>query len=338
MMGTLVEIKNLTKHFPVEKGILSKIINIFSKTETKVVHAVCNVSLDIIEGETLGLVGESGSGKSTIGRCILRLMEPTSGVVKFNGEEITSMKKGKLRTIRRQMQIIFQDPFSSLNPRATIKQIVGRPLNIHSITQSSKATNDKVSSLLKDVGLTEEHANRYPHQFSGGQKQRISVARAIAMNPKFVVADEPVSALDVSIQVQILNLLKSLREKYDLTYLFISHDLSVVRHICDRVAVMYLGQIVEIGNVNDVFSAPAHPYTQALISAIPIPDPKLKTDKIILKGDIPSALNPPQGCRFNTRCPYVMDVCKEVDPEITDLGKNHYAACHLLTKDSKESD
>jgi oligopeptide/dipeptide ABC transporter ATP-binding protein len=318
----LLEVNNLKKYFPVKAGV-------FRKTVAHV-KAVDDISFYIKEGETLGLVGESGCGKSTTGATILRLEEATAGEVKFEGKDMLSLNKKELREMRKEMQIIFQDPYASLNPRMTVADIVGEPLDIHKLTKNKKERNEKVREILDSVGLTGEHMNRYPHEFSGGQRQRIGVARALAVDPRIIIADEPVSALDVSIQAQVINLLQDLQKEYGLTYLFIAHDLSVVKHISDRVAVMYLGKIVEIADKKELYINPLHPYTISLLSAIPIPDPTYEKERIILEGDVPSPVNPPSGCRFHPRCPEAMDICSQVEPEFKDYGNEHFAACHLL--------
>jgi oligopeptide/dipeptide ABC transporter ATP-binding protein len=309
----LVSIRGLVKHFPVEGS-------------DDVVRAVDGVTFDILSGETLGLVGESGCGKSTVGRCILRLIEPTAGEVRFLGDDILAFGKKELREARREMQIIFQDPYASLNPRMKIGDIVGEPLVIHGIGNRSER-RERVAGLLKRVGLNPDYMTRYAHEFSGGQRQRIGVARTLALNPKLIVADEPVSALDVSVQAQVVNLLQELQEEFKLTYLFISHGLAVVEHISTRVAVMYLGRIVEIATAIDLYAQPLHPYTQALLSAIPIPDPKQKRQRIILEGDVPTPINPPSGCRFRTRCPIAIEDCARIDPELREVVSDHQVAC-----------
>lgn len=317
----LLEVKNLVKHFPITKGI------IFSK-QVGAVKAVDGISFTVNRGETLGLVGESGCGKTTTGRVILRLIEPTSGEVWFDGKNVPELRKDELRELRKDMQIIFQDPYASLNPRMTVGDIIAEPLHIHGLAKG-KEREKRVQKLLDVVGLSSFHARRFPHEFSGGQRQRIGIARALAVNPKLIICDEPVSALDVSIQAQVINLLQDLQKEFGLTYLFIAHDLSVVKHISDRVAVMYLGKIVELADKERLYANPKHPYTQALLSAIPIADPTVKKERIILKGDVPSPINPPSGCRFHTRCPYAMDICKQVEPEFIDTGDGHFVACHL---------
>ena len=323
----LLEVKNLKVHFPVEKGIL------FRKTVGHV-RAVDDISFTIFKGETLGLVGESGCGKSTTGRAILRLIDPTSGTLTFEGKDITALKDEKLRRFRSSMQMIFQDPYASLNPRMTVGAIVGEPLKIFNIARG-REWEEQVQELLRIVGLDPKFIRRYPHEFSGGQRQRIGIARALALKPKFIVADEPISALDVSIQAQILNLMMDLQEKFNLTYLFIAHDLAAVRHISNRVAVMYLGHIVEIADYQEIYERPQHPYSEALLSAIPIPDPKIQKsrERIVLKGDCPSALNPPTGCPFHTRCAYAWEHCSLVPPPFKEYEKGHFVACHLMEKE-----
>jgi oligopeptide transport system ATP-binding protein len=323
----LLHVEGLKMHFPITSGIVIQ-------RQVGAVKAVDGVDFDVFAGETLGLVGESGCGKSTTGRAILQLYRPTAGSVVFEGKELTTMKGEELRRMRRRMQIIFQDPFASLNPRMTIGNIISEPLQVHNIMNSRKERQQYVENLLEKVGLNPYYINRYPHEFSGGQRQRIGIARALALNPSFIVADEPISALDVSIQAQVVNLLEDLQEEFNLTYLFIAHDLSMVRHICDRVAVMYLGKIVELGPVDDVYDNPLHPYTQSLLSAVPVPDPDLeeRRSRIILGGDVPSPANPPTGCNFNTRCPVAFDLCyQEPDPPLIEITPGHFAACHRVT-------
>jgi oligopeptide transport system ATP-binding protein len=319
----LVRVNNLKKHFPILQGI------IFQR-QIGAVQAVDDVSFEIRRGETMGLVGESGCGKSTTGRTMLRLYPPTAGSVSFGGQDIFQAKGRALLAIRRKAQMIFQDPYACLNPRWAVNAIVGEPLWVHGLAQGHAQT-ERVQELLKLVGLNPMYVNRYPHEFSGGQRQRIGVARALASDPEFIICDEPISALDVSIQAQVVNLLEDLQDKLGLTYLFIAHDLSMVRHICDRVAVMYLGKIVELASKDELYNHPLHPYTQALLSAVPIPDPKAerKRQRIILTGDVPSPVNPPPGCRFHTRCPIAVDKCRSVEPEWRELGSGHWVACHL---------
>ncbi len=324
MAENLLEVNNLKKYFPVKAGI-------FKRTVAHV-KAVDDISFAVKEGETLGLVGESGCGKSTTGRTILRLLEATAGEVIFEGKNVMDLDKKSMREIRRDMQIIFQDPYASLNPRMTVADIVGEPLDIHKLAKNKKERNEKVKEILENVGLGAEYMNRYPHEFSGGQRQRIGVARALAVDPKLIIADEPVSALDVSVQAQVVNLLQDLQKEYGLTYLFIAHDLSVVKHISDRVAVMYLGKIVELTDKKELFKNPIHPYTQSLLSAIPEADPKKKKDRIILEGDVPSPVDPPSGCRFHPRCPKAFEPCSVKEPEFKEYGDGHFAACHLLDK------
>jgi peptide/nickel transport system ATP-binding protein len=316
----LLDARRLVKYYPILGGVFMK--------EIAAVKAVDDVSLSIQKGETLGLVGESGCGKSTFGRAIMRLEEPTSGEVWYDGDNILTYDAQQIRALRKKMQIIFQDPFSSLNPRKPVASIVGEPLLIHGM-KNRQEREARVMELLQVVGLSKEHMRRYPHMFSGGQRQRIGVARALALNPDLVVCDEAVSALDVSIQAQVLNLLKDLQDEFDLTYLFISHDLHVVEHISDRVAVMYLGKIVEVADSKVVYKTPLHPYTQALLSASPMPDPEAKRKRILLKGDVPSPINPPSGCRFHTRCPYAQDICSKTEPPLKETHPGHEAACHF---------
>ena len=319
----ILEVRNLVKHFPITKGF------IFQR-QVGAVKAVDGVTFSIRRGETLGLVGESGCGKTTTGRVILRLMEPTSGEALFEGRNIFKLSKEELRKMRRDMQIIFQDPYSSLNPRMTVGDIIGEPLEIHNLARGKEKLR-RVQELLEVVGLSPYHVNRYPHEFSGGQRQRIGIARALAVNPKLIICDEPVSALDVSIQAQVLNLLQELQKEFGLTYLFIAHDLSVVKHISDRIAVMYLGKIAEIARADEMFENPQHPYTEALLSAVPIPDPGMRRERIILPGDVPSPVNPPQGCRFHTRCLYARESCRVNEQVLIDYwGNGHEVACEVL--------
>jgi oligopeptide transport system ATP-binding protein len=330
--GALIEAKDLYKYFPIYAGLTSR--------HVADVRAVDGVSFTIQEGETLGLVGESGSGKTTIGRLLLRLLPVTKGEIDFEERNILTMKRGDIRRLRRSVQIIFQDPFASLNPRMSIGEIIAEPIRIHGLA-SGKDVDDRVRELLGLVGLQPYHANRYPHEFSGGQRQRVGIARALAVQPRFIVCDEPVSALDVSIQAQVINLLEDLQEKFKLTYLFIAHDLSVVRHISTRVAVMYVGKIVELAYRDDLYENPLHPYTQALLSAIPIPDPVVekRRKRIVLTGDIPSPVNPPSGCRFHTRCPLAFDRCKTEVPPLREYAPGHFAACHWVEEhDGKAPD
>jgi oligopeptide transport system ATP-binding protein len=320
MTETLLSVKKLKKHFAISGGIL--------KREVERVHAVDGVSFDIDKGETLGLVGESGCGKSTTGRCILRLIEPSAGEVWFQGADVTRMDTNALRAMRRDMQIIFQDPYASLNPRLTVGAIIGEALQIHNLATSRKALQERVVELLETVGLQPDHLFRFPHEFSGGQRQRIGIARALAVEPKLVICDEPVSALDVSIQAQVINLLEDLQDKFGLTYLFIAHDLSVVEHISDRIAVMYLGRVVEIAPARALYDTPLHPYSEALLSAVPIPDPTVKRKRIMLQGDVPNPIRPPSGCHFHTRCPVARPDCSERDPELLEKRPGHWVACH----------
>ena len=325
----LIEIRNLKKYFPIRKGLLQR--------EVARVHAVDDVTFAVREGETFGLVGESGCGKSTLGRTIVRLLEPTDGSVIFEGRDISSLGPRALRPLRRRMQMVFQDPYASLNPRKRVGSIIGTPLKIHGVAKSER--RQRVQELLETVGLSPEHYNRFPHEFSGGQRQRIGVARALALHPKLVVADEPVSALDVSIQSQMLNLLDDLQKELQLTYIFIAHDLGVVRHVSNRIAVMYLGKLVELSPAEELYQRPIMPYTEALLSAVPIPDPDLshQRERIVLEGDVPSPINPPSGCRFHPRCRYMTDICREVEPPVTDYGHGHLAACHHPLNVDKET-
>jgi oligopeptide/dipeptide ABC transporter ATP-binding protein len=316
----VLEVTDLKKHFPVRKGLLAR--------QVGSVYAVDGVSFSIPDGETLGLVGESGCGKSTVGRTVLRLLEPTSGTIRISGKDITHIPKDELRAYRRQMQIIFQDPFSSLNPRKSAGRIVGEPLEIHGIAKG-KEGDDMVAALFERVGLRAQQMQAYPHEFSGGQRQRIGIARALALNPKLIIGDEPVSALDVSIQAQVINLLMDLQEEFQLSYLFIAHDLAVVEHISHYIAVMYLGRIVEYTDKYTLFRNPQHPYTEALLSAVPIPDPTVKRKKLILQGDVPSPITPPSGCHFHTRCPYAEERCRQESPELREIQPGHVVACHL---------
>jgi oligopeptide/dipeptide ABC transporter ATP-binding protein len=321
----LLQVNGLKKYFPVRGGLFSRV--------SAWVKAVDDVSFHLRQGETLGLVGESGCGKTTVGRSILRLMEPTAGEVTFEGRDVLALTPKELRQARRRMQLIFQDPYSSLNPRMTIGAIVSEPLKIHKIAKG-KALQEQVDQLFMRVGLRPENQSRYPHEFSGGQRQRVGIARALALNPKFIVCDEAVSALDVSIQAQILNLLRDLQQEFHLSYLFITHDLNVVQYLADRIAVMYVGKFAEVAPVEDLFATPKHPYTQALLSANPVPDPSAPPKRIILPGDVPSPLNPPAGCRFHPRCPEVMDHCKTVEPQLIQIGppeRSHQVWCHLYT-------
>ncbi len=320
MNSPLIEARNLSKSFAIGGGFLAK---------KKVVRAVEDVSLQIQRGETFGLVGESGCGKSTIGRTLLRLYEPTSGQIFFEGSDIT---KANMRPYRKKMQIVFQDPYASLDPRMTVGDIVGEPLDIYHAYESKAERREKILELLNLVGLNSEHMNRYPHEFSGGQRQRVSIARSMALRPDFMVCDEPISALDVSIQAQVINMLMELQQKLNMTYLFIAHDLNVVRHISKRVGVMYLGSLVEVCDANELYKNPLHPYTQALLSAIPIPNPNVSRSRhrVVLEGEVPSPMNPPKGCKFHTRCPYARDICREARPETIEVGQGHTCACHKV--------
>ena len=323
MSDVLLEVRNLVKHFPVGGGL-------FGGTPG-LVRAVDGVSFVLHKGETLGLVGESGCGKTTTGRCVLQLERPTSGQVIFEGQDLTTLDQTELRAVRRRVQVIFQDPYSSLNPRMTVGDIIGEPLAVHNIVKTASGRRDRVRDLLRYVGLLPQHAARYPHQMSGGQRQRVGIARALAMEPALIICDEPVSALDVSIQAQIINLLEDLQAEFGLTYLFIAHDLAVVRHISDRIAVMYLGKIVELADRKSLYDDPLHPYTRALLSAVPIPDPELEAQRehIVLRGEVPSPLNPPPGCVFHPRCPIAVDRCRHVVPDLREVKPGHWAACLL---------
>ena len=319
-MESLLQVENLKVHFPVKKGLLSKTVGY--------VYAVDGVSLTLQKGETLGLVGESGCGKTTTGLAIMRLIESTGGEIAFDGRSLTRMTKSQLRALKRNIQMIFQDPYSSLNPRLTVNQILADPMQIHNVYPGN-ARSERIAYLLEKVGLTPEQGRRYPHEFSGGQRQRIGVARALALNPQLIIGDEPVSALDVSIQAQIINLLIDLQQEFNLSYIIIAHDLGVVEHLCDRIAVMYLGKVVETASYRELYADPKHPYTRALLSAIPLPDPKTRKKRIILQGDVPSPINPPPGCSFHPRCSYRMEVCDKDVPVLKDLGRRHYVACYL---------
>jgi oligopeptide/dipeptide ABC transporter ATP-binding protein len=328
--AALIEVRNVKKYFPIRRGVLGR--------EVARVHAVDDVSFTVGEGETIGLVGESGCGKSTLGRCIVRLLEPTDGDIVFEGRSIGRLGARALRPLRRQMQMVFQDPYASLNPRKRVGTIVSDPLRIHGIG-SRRERKKEVEKLLEAVGLSPEHYNRFPHEFSGGQRQRIGVARALALRPKLVVADEPVSALDVSIQAQMINLLEELQEEFNLTYVFIAHDLGVVRHVSDRIAVMYLGKLVELSPAEELYARPIMPYTEALLSAVPIPDPDLseQRERIVLVGDVPSPITPPTGCRFHPRCRYATEICTRIEPPLVEYGNGHLAACHHPLNVDKET-
>lgn len=316
----IVQLKNVKKHFQLGKD--------------QILKAVDGVSFDIDKGETFGLVGESGCGKSTIGRTMMGLYNKTAGDVQFEGENVHDLSERELFKLRRKMQMIFQDPYASLNPRSTVREIISEPMEVHQLYTNRKQQNERVYELLEEVGLNRDHANRYPHEFSGGQRQRIGIARALALNPEFIIADEPISALDVSVQAQVINLLKELQEEKKLTFLFIAHDLSMVKQISDRIGVMYLGNIVELAGGDELYKQPLHPYTQALLSAIPIPDPDVEEnrERIILEGELPSPINPPSGCVFRTRCPFAMDICKNEKPSWQEIEDNHFVACHLYPK------
>lgn len=323
MSDPLLKVQGLKKHFPIRSGILGQV--------TGQVKAVDDVSFYVNEGETLGIVGESGCGKSTTGRMLMRLLEPTDGSIEFKGQNLAKLSSAEMRKARRDIQMVFQDPYASLNPRHSIGQILEEPLIVHGIG-NAKERKKRVSELLKIVGLSDYHSKRFPHQFSGGQRQRVGIARALMTNPKLIIADEPVSALDVSIQAQVLNLMQDLQKELKLTYIFIAHDLGVVRHISDRVGVMYLGKMVELSESEKLYTNPLHPYTKGLLSAVPVPDPNFKREQILIEGDIPSPSNPPSGCAFHTRCPFKMDICTKVVPKLNEVEKDHSVACHLYNE------
>ena len=322
MPEPLLEVKNLKKYFSIKGGIFSKAIGC--------VYAVDGVNFFLNEGESFGLVGESGCGKSTTARAILRLIEPTEGEILFEGKDVCKLDRKEMRSIRRDMQIVFQDPYASLDPRRTVEQIIGEPLNVFQMG-TKKERKERIAYLLQKVGLSPDHARRYPHEFSGGQRQRIGIARALALNPKLIIGDEPVSALDVSIQAQVINLLEDIQKEFKLSYIIIAHDLAVVEHICDRIAVMYLGRIVELASDKELYTAPVHPYTMALLSAIPVPDPNITKKRIILEGDVPNPMRPPSGCHFHTRCPRKKEECETAIPPLTEIKEDHFVACHFKT-------
>ena len=328
----LVEVRRLKKYFPITRGVIIQ-------RHIGDIKAVDGVSFEIYKGETLGLVGETGSGKTTVGRTMLQLYEPTDGQVVFDNTDLVNLGGGDLRRMRRRMQMIFQDPYASLNPRMTVGSIVGEPLEVHGVARG-REKRERVQELLALVGLNPYFVNRYPHEFSGGQRQRIGIARALALNPDLIICDEPISSLDVSIQAQVVNLLEELQDRLDLTYLFIAHDLSMVRHISDRMAVMYLGKLVELADRDEIYLNPLHPYTQALMSAVPVPDPEVeeKRQRIILEGDLPSPANPPKGCNFSTRCPVAIETCFEVEPEFVEIKPGHFCACHLVQPQRQQAD